>query len=368
MSNQTGDRKAEHIRISLDEDINAKNVRTGFADVHLVHQALPEINRDGVSLSTEVFGHNFSAPILVGAMTGGTEAAKKINVSIAEAVEEMGLGMGVGSQRAAIELPKLASTFKVVRKKAPSAFLVANIGAPQLVNGYGLKEVRIAVDMINADALAIHLNPLQEAVQPEGEVKYAGVIKKIEEITGEIDVPVIVKETGAGISAEVAKKLENAGVQGIDVSGVGGTSWAAVEYHRAKIHKDVSRQHLGKSFWDWGIPTIVSLVEVIQSTKVSVIASGGVRSGIDVAKSIALGSSLASMSTPILHPATKSSKFVKRALHLLIGELRNAMFLVGSRCIGDLKKAPIVILGDNARWLESRGFELEGFSRRKLLQ
>lgn len=365
MSNQTEDRKTEHIRISLDKEINAKNARTGFADVHLVHQALPEINRDEVSLSTEEFNHNFFAPILVGAMTGGTQIAKKINTSIAEAVEELGLGMGVGSQRAAIELPKLASTFRVVRKKAPNAFLIANIGAPQLVNGYGLKEVRMAVDMINADALAIHLNPLQEAVQPEGEVKYAGVLGKIAEITNEIDIPVIVKETGAGISVEVAKKLENAGVRGIDVSGVGGTSWAAVEYHRAKIRKDIFRQYLGQSFWDWGIPTIVSLVEVIQSTRVAVIASGGVRTGTDVAKSIALGSSLASMSTPILHPATKSSKYVKKTLHLLIEELRNTMFLVGARCINDLKKVPLVILGDTARWLESRGFELEGFSRRK---
>jgi isopentenyl-diphosphate delta-isomerase len=364
LSNLTEDRKAEHIKISLIKDINAKNVRTGFSDVHLIHSALPEIDRADVSLSTKEFGHSFSAPILVGAMTGGTREATKINSSIAKAVEDLGLGMGVGSQRAAIELPRLASTFKVVRKKAPSAFLVANIGAPQLVGGYGLKEVRIAVDMISADALAIHLNPLQEAVQPEGEVKYAGVLEKITEIAGDIDVPVIVKETGAGISAEVATKLEKAGVQGIDISGVGGTSWAAVEYHRAKLHKDSFRQHLGKCFWDWGIPTAVSLVEVAQSTKVTIIASGGVRAGIDIAKSIVLGSSLVSISTPILSPATKNSEEVKRTLQLYIEELRNAMFLVGATSNDDLKKTSTVILGDTAKWLESRGFNLKEYSRR----
>lgn len=364
MPSQIENRKAEHIKISLKENIQARNIHTGFNDVHLIHQALPEIDRDRISLSTRVFEHDFSAPLLVGAMTGGTEDAIKINTSIAEAVEELGLGMGVGSQRAAIEKPELESTYKAVREKAPEAFLVANIGAPQLVKGYGLKEVKRAVEMIEANALAIHLNPLQEAIQPEGEAKYDGVLKQIEEVADKIDVPVIVKETGAGISAEVAKKLEEAGVQGIDVSGAGGTSWAAVEYYRAEIHKDPFHQRLGSSFWDWGIPTTASLVEVSQSTKVTVIASGGVRTGIDVAKSIALGSNLASMSTPMLLPATRNSNEVKKALHFIIEELRNTMFLVGANNVDDLKETPLVILGDTAKWLEKRGFEPERFARR----
>jgi len=364
LPSQTENRKAEHIRISLEKDVQARCITTGFESAHFVHCALPEIDRDKIRLAAKVFGHNFSAPIIVGAMTGGTKEAMKINRFIAEAVEELGLGMGVGSQRAAIESQKLESTYKIVRRKAPEAFLIANIGAPQLVQGYGVKEAEKAVEMIEADALAIHLNPLQEAIQPEGEANYAGGLQKIEEITEALEVPVIVKETGAGISAEVSKKLEQVGVQGIDVSGAGGTSWAAVEYYRAKTAKDVFQQRLGESFWDWGIPTVASLVEVSQSTKLAVIASGGVRTGIDVTKALALGASLTSMSTPILRPATKSASEVKKALNFIVEELRNTMFLVGAESVGELKKAPVVLLGKTAEWLEKRGFKPEKYARR----
>lgn len=364
LPNQTENRKAEHIRISLNEDVQARRATTGFEDALLVHRALPEINRDKISLATEVFGHKFSAPVIVGAITGGTQEAARINTSIAEAVDELGLGMGVGSQRAAIENPRLESTFRIVRKKAPKAFLMANIGAPQLAQGYGLKEAEKAVEMIEADALAIHLNPLQEAVQPEGEASYAGVLGKIERIAEKLQVPIIIKETGAGISAEVAKQLEQAGVKGIDVSGVGGTSWAAVERYRATAAKDVSRQLLGESFWDWGIPTAASLVEVIQSTKLMTVASGGVRTGTHVAKALALGASLASMSTPILRPATTSSQEVKKALSYCVEELRNTMFLVGARSVDELKRVPVVILGKTSEWLEKRGFKTATYARR----
>ncbi len=363
MPSQTENRKAEHIRVSLEKDVRAK-ITAGFEDVYFVHQALPEVDRDKIRLRTRVFNHEFSAPIFVGAMTGGTAEAAKINAHIAEAVEELGLGMGVGSQRAAIEEPKLESTYKIVRKKAPRAFLIANIGAPQLVRGYGVKEAEKAVRMIEADALAIHLNPLQEAVQPEGEAHYAGVLQRIEEIAEKLQVPVIVKETGAGMSAEVAKKLEGIGVGGIDVAGAGGTSWAAVEYHRAEAAKKVFQQQLGESFWDWGIPTVASLVEVCQSTKLTVIASGGVRSGIDAAKSLALGASLASMSTPILRPATRGTMEVKKTLNFFIEELRNTMFLVGEESVSQLRKAPLVLLGKTAEWLEKRGFKPEMYARR----
>lgn len=363
MPSQTENRKAEHIKISLKEDVRAKQT-TGFENVHFVHQALPEVDRDKIRLSTRTFNHSFSAPIFVGAMTGGTQEAKKINGFIAEAVGELGLGMGVGSQRAALEDSKLESTYNIVRKKAPEAFLVANLGAPQLVQGYGVKEVERVVEMIDADALAIHLNPLQEAIQPEGEVDYAGALKKITEITEILQVPVIVKETGAGISAEVAKKLEQAGVEGINISGAGGTSWAAVEYYRAKTAKDVFHQQLGESFWDWGIPTAASLVEVSQSTNLVVIASGGVRTGIDVAKSLALGANLVSMSTPILRPATKSVDEVKKTLNFLIKELRNTMFLVGAESVNELAKVSIVLLDKTAEWLEKRGFKPEEYARR----
>lgn len=365
LNNPIEERKVDHINICLEENVQARRRTTGFEDVFLVHKALPEIERDKINLSTVVFNHKFSAPLLVGAMTGGTAKALKINAAIAEAVEELNLGMGVGSQRAAIEDPKLESSFAIVRKKAPTAFLVANIGGPQLVSRYDVKEARKAVGMLNANALAIHLNPLQEAVQPEGETNYSGVLKKIGEIAQALKVPVIVKETGAGIAAEEAKMLEKAGVAGIDVAGVGGTSWAAVEYHRAKRLQDEFRQRLGETFWDWGIPTAVSLVEVVQSVHPSVIASGGIRYGTDIAKSLALGASLASMASPILKSATKGPEEVKKTLQFVIEELRNAMFLVGAESIQKLQKASVVLTGKTAEWLRMRGFQPELYARRK---
>lgn len=365
MSNPIEERKVDHIKICLEENVQARRTTTGFKDVFLVHKALPEIERDKIDLSTTVFNHDLSAPLLVGAMTGGTAKALKINAAIAEAVEELGLGMGVGSQRVAIEDPKLEGSFTIAREKAPTAFLVANIGGPQLVGGYGVKEAKKAVEMLEANALAIHLNPLQEAVQPEGETNYLGVFNKIGEIAQALEVPVIVKETGAGIAAEEAKMLEEAGVAGIDVAGVGGTSWAAVEHHRAKRLQDEFRQRLGETFWDWGIPTAVSLVEVVQSIHLPVIASGGIRYGTDVAKSLALGASLASMALPILQSATKGPKEVKKTLQFMVEELRNAMFLVGAESIQKLQKAPVVLTGKTAEWLRMRGFQPELYARRK---
>jgi isopentenyl-diphosphate delta-isomerase len=366
MPSQTEGRKADHIQICLKENVQAKNTTSGFEEVFLVHRALPEVNREGISLSSTVFNHKFSAPIIVEAMTGGVEKSLKINACIAEAVEELGLGMGVGSQRAAIENPRLEKTFAVARKKAPNAFLIGNIGGPQLVKGYGIKEMKKAIEMINADALAIHLNPLQEAVQPEGETSFRGVLKKISEIAHTINIPVIVKETGAGISAEDAKMLEAAGIKGIDVAGAGGTSWAAVEYYRAKEHRDEFHQGLGEIFWDWGIPTAISLVEVAQSTHLPIIASGGVRNGENIAKAIVLGSNLAGTASPILQAATNGPKEVKKVLTYMIEELRNTMFLVGASSINDLKNAPAVFTGKTAEWLIMRGFHPEEYARRKM--
>jgi isopentenyl-diphosphate delta-isomerase len=359
------ERKDDHIQICLEENVQARTTTTGFEDIFLVHKALPEIEREKIALSTVVFNHKFSAPLIVGAMTGGIAKATKINATIAEAVEELGLGMGVGSQRAAIEDPKMEGTFAIARKKAPTAFLVANIGGPQLVRGYGVKEAKKAVEMIEADALAIHVNSLQEAVQPEGETNYLGVLGKIGEIAQALEAPVIVKETGAGIAAEEAKMLEEAGVAGIDVAGVGGTSWAAVEYHRAKKTQNEFRRRLGETFWDWGIPTAVSLVEVVQSVRLIVIASGGIRYGTDAAKALALGANLVSMTLPILQPATKDSEEVKKTLQFMIKELENAMFLVGAESIEKMKEVPVVLTGKPAEWLRMRGFKPELYARRK---
>jgi isopentenyl-diphosphate delta-isomerase len=365
LNNSIEERKADHIEICLKENVQARKATTGFEDISLVHKALPEIEREKIDLSTTVFGYKFSAPLFVGAMTGGTAKALKINAAIAEAVEEVNLGMGVGSQRVAIDNPKVERSFSVVREKAPTAFILANIGGPQLIGKYGVKEAEKAVEMVKANALAIHLNALQEAVQPEGETDYSGLISKIGEVAEALEVPVIVKETGAGIAAEEAKLLEEAGVAGIDVSGVGGTSWAAVEYYRAKKRQDEFRQRLGETFWDWGIPTAVSLVEAVKSVSIPVIASGGICRGTDMAKASALGASLASVVSPILQPATKGPEDVKKALQFLIGEVRNAMFLVGADSLQKLQKVPVVLTGRTAEWLRARGFQPELYARRK---
>ena len=362
MGKQTENRKAEHISICLDEKAQAREATTGFEDIQFVHRALPEVDKAKVDVSTKVFGHKFSAPIIVGAMTGGTEEATRINAAIAEAVETLHLGMGVGSQRAAIENPKLAKTFAIARKKAPNAFLIANIGGIQLVHGYGVKEVKQAVEMIDADAVAVHLNALHEAVQPEGQTAFKGVLAKICEVAGEIDKPVIVKETGAGIAAEDVKRLEKAGVKAIDVGGAGGTSFAAVEYYRSET--DSVQHFLGDAFWDWGIPTAASLAETTQTVKIPVIASGGVRSGVDVAKSLALNACLASVSQPVLEAAVKGAKATEQLLSLFIEELRNVMFLLGAAKVQDMAKVPVVVSGKTAEWLEARGFSVEAYARR----
>ena len=364
MGKQTENRKSEHIKICLDEKAQARKATAGFEDVHFIHRALPEVDRAKIDLSTTVFGHKFSAPLIVGAMTGGVTEATRINAAIAEAVETLHLGMGVGSQRAAIENPKLAKTFSIARKKAPNAFLIANIGGIQLVHGCGVKEVKKAVEMIGADAVAVHLNALHEAVQPEGQTTFKGVLAKICEVAGEIDKPVIVKETGAGIAAEDAKKLEKGGVKAIDVGGTGGTSFAAVEYYRTMEQENSVRHFLGDVFWDWGIPTVVSVIETTQTVKMPVIASGGVRSGTDIAKSLALNACLGSVCQPALEVAIKGAKATEKLLSFLIEELRNVMFLVGAARVKNLARAPVVVTGKTAEWLKTRGFNVEDYAKR----
>ncbi len=367
MPTKTQDRKSDHIKICLNENVQHCCVTTGFENIYFVHKALPEIERSEINLTTTVFDHNFSVPLIVEAMTGGIADALKINAAIASAVEELGLGMGIGSQRAAIEKQSLEKTFSIARKKAPTAFLLANLGGPQLVKGYGVKEAKKAVDMLSADALAIHLNALQETVQPEGETNFQGVLNKIGEIAQAIDVPVIVKETGAGIAAEEAKLIASTRVAGIDIAGGGGTSWAAVEFHRAKEKHDQLHQRVGNDFWNWGIPTAISLIETLQSTSSVVIASGGIRTGIDIAKALSLGANLTGMAHPILFAATKGPDEVKKTLQVAIDGLRNAMFLVGAESISDLEKVPLVITGTTAEWLRMRDFHPEIYAKRGLL-
>ncbi|MEM3040784.1 MAG: type 2 isopentenyl-diphosphate Delta-isomerase [Nitrososphaerota archaeon] len=354
----TETRKADHIRICLSQDVQARRVTTGLEDVHLIHRALPEVARDDVELQTTLLNHSLSAPLVIEAMTGGTSEAAQINAALAEAAEQLGLAMGVGSQRAALETPALSYTDRVARDRAPSAFLMANLGLAQILEENWKDKVEKAIDMIEADAICIHLNALQEAVQVGGNTNFVGAIERLREVAEFLSVPVIVKETGAGISYEVAKALEKAKVAGIDISGAGGTSWAAVESHRQQeIHLG-----LGHTFWDWGIPTAVSTFEAASSTHLTIISSGGIRTGIDVAKTIALGASAAGLALPLLRPAVEGR--LHEILQGLIEELRTCMFLVGSRTVEDLKRSPLVITGLTAEWLRYRGFKVEEYACR----
>lgn len=366
MAKKTEERKDDHIAICLTEDVQARKVSTGFEEIHLVHKALPEVNLADINMTGKIFNHKFSAPLIVESMTGGTRDGGKINMAIATAVEELGLGMGIGSQRAALESPTVEDTFSVARKKAPNAFIMANVGAAQLVKGFGSNEAKKAVEMLEADAFLIHLNPLQEAIQPEGEPSFDGVTARIGSIVESLDVPVIVKEVGCGIGAAEAKRLEALGVAGIDVAGAGGTSWAAVEYYRSAKRRDLTRQRLGETFWDWGIPTAASLIETTQVVNIPVIASGGLRSGIDLAKALAVGASLTGIAYPVLDPAFHGAEEVKAKLQLLLDELKTAMFLVGSNSIQKLRQAPFIVTGKMADWLVMRGFEPQNYARRDL--
>jgi len=364
MTNETEKRKASHLRVCLDKDVQAQCVHPGFRDLTLIHRALPEINRNDVDLSTVFLKKRMRAPLVISAMTGGAREAEKINITLAEVAERMGLAMGVGSQRAAIEDKSLVRTFRVVRDSAPSIPLMANLGAPQLGAGWGIKEALEAVDMIEADGLAIHLNPLQEALQPEGEPRYRGVLEKIREIKEALGVPLIVKETGAGVSSEDAKRLEDAGVNVLDVAGAGGTSWAAVEHYRAKDLGEDAGIRLCKTFWDWGIPSAASIAECAWSSSLPLIASGGIRSGLDAAKAIALGADLVGVALPFLKAAAKGRRELQWEVEMILNELSCAMFLTGARDLEELGQVPIVATGFLADWFFSRGYSTIDLARR----
>jgi isopentenyl-diphosphate delta-isomerase len=338
-------RKKDGIDIPLQKDVQAKTTSTYLDYVKLVHNALPELDYDDIDLSTEFLGHRFSAPLIIDSMTGGTDEATMINGRLGELAEKYGFGMGLGSQRAGLKSEELASTYSIARKNAPNAFLIANIGGAQLAKGLSIDDARKIVKMVGANALVVHLNPLQELVQPEGEPKYKGVHAKIVELVKNMDVPVIVKEVGAGISREVAIKLEMAGVAAITVAGAGGTSWAGVEKRRADMVKDRKKARLGEMFWDWGIPTAASLIEAHKAVKLPLVASGGLRNGLEVAKCIALGASMAAMAYPFLKAAAQSREALFEFADSLLAELRSTMFLVGAANLRALASSRYILTG-----------------------
>ncbi|MGC9075802.1 MAG: type 2 isopentenyl-diphosphate Delta-isomerase [Conexivisphaera sp.] len=348
-------RKDEHLDIAISEDVEASAQTTWLEHVHLVHRALPDIDLDEVDTSLEILGKRLRLPILIDSMTGGSERGAKVNEDLASVAAELGIGMGVGSQRAALVDGRLRSTFSVVRDVAPDILVYANIGAQQLAE-VGVEGAKACVDMVRADALAVHLNPLQEAVQLEGDPKYRGVLDVIANVVEKVGVPVIVKEVGSGLSREVAALLASVGVRGFDVSGVGGTSWARIESIRSSRSGAPEKARLGESFRDWGIPTAASIIEVRSVTKDLVIASGGIRSGLDVAKSIAIGADAAAMALPALRALSKGGRDGLKALITSAAEeLRLAMFLTGSRSLRELRHARYVLTGELAEWVRSVG-------------
>ena len=336
----TEDRKLDHIRIVLGEDVDAKGVTSGFAELRFPHDALPELDLQDIDTSMSLFGKRLGAPLLISSMTGGASGAEQINLNLAEAAEHLGVAMGVGSQRAAISNAALARTYQV-RHIAPHALLMANIGAVQLNYGFGVDECRRAVDMIEADALILHLNALQEAVQPEGNTNFAGLLSKIEQVCHQIEVPVVVKEVGNGIGAATARRLVDAGVQAIDVAGAGGTSWSEVERFR---QTDPQRSRVAAIFAGWGIPTTQAIRDVRAALPHTIlIGSGGIRSGQDVAKAIALGADLGGSAAPHLFSAVDGDgpDAVVTGLQAFIDELRITMFCVGAANLQALRATPL---------------------------
>jgi isopentenyl-diphosphate delta-isomerase len=342
-------RKVEHIDICLKKQVEAKRP-TLFECIHLIHNALPELNFDSIDISTSFLNHKFSTPILIDAMVGGAPESFEINKNLALVAEELGIGIVVGSQRAGLSFPSLAETYSIIRKEAPSIFLAANIGATQLLKGFGKNEAQRCIDMIRADAFVIHLNPLQEVIQVGGEPHYKGIIDKIRNLVDQLSLPVIVKEVGFGISKEVATKLELVGVSAINISGSGGTSWSAVEHYRALDLNDKEKADLGKTFWDWGLPTAASLIETRKAVKIPIIASGGIRNGLDIAKSLALGANLAGMALPVLKQAAISRDSLASFLRKINYEFKTVMFAVGCSNVQAMKKVRYVITGELADW------------------
>jgi isopentenyl-diphosphate Delta-isomerase len=332
------ERKSDHIRINLEQDVRS-GLTTGLEQYHFIHQALPDLNLNDVNTSVTLFGKQLKVPILISSMTGGTQDAAEINRTLASAAQAMGVAMGVGSQRAALEHTELVHTFQV-RPDAPDILLFANLGAIQLNYGYGVDHCQRAVDMIQADAFILHFNALQEAVQEEGQTRFAGLLHKVAAVCRAISVPVVAKEVGWGFSEQDIRRLVEAGVSAIDVAGAGGTSWSQVEMHRAA---NESQARLAAAFVDWGIPTADAIENVRRVTAgIPIIASGGLRTGVDIAKCLAMGASLGGMAGPFLKAAAISLERTILTIQELQREIQVCMFASGARNCTALREGRIV--------------------------
>jgi isopentenyl-diphosphate delta-isomerase len=356
-------RKDEHILLASTENVES-NESTWLEHVKFIHNALPEFNLDDIVLSCDFLGKSIAAPIMIGAMTGGTELSKKINASLAKAAEKYRIPMMVGSQRVILKHPETKDTFSVVRENAPDIPIIGNIGIAQIATSENFDFIEELINNIEADALAIHLNVIQEVIQPEGDKIFAGALKMIQNLKKQYSIPIIVKETGCGISRDVAQKLIEIGIDAIDVSGLGGTSWVAVEYYRAKKQKSKSGMNLGKLFWDWGIPTAASIIEVSSKvnknySKIKIIGSGGIRDGIDIAKALRIGADYAAIARPFLIATLGGQESLDHFIEKIMNELRITMLLTDSKDFISLTKTPIVIESSLKNWIKQRGIEFE---------
>lgn len=334
LSAATQSRKADHIRICLEQDVQFHTNTNGLERYRFTHSCLPELDCSEIDLKTTFLGKQLGAPLLISSMTGGTEQAGIINRRLASVAQHYKIAMGVGSQRVAVEKPEVASTF-AVRSLAPDILLFANLGAVQLNYEYGLDQCLRMVDLLEADALILHLNPLQECIQPKGDTNFRGLLDKIENLCKAIPVPVIAKEVGNGICAAMAEKLLCAGVAAIDVAGAGGTSWAKVESERAKT---TMQRRLGMTFADWGLPTAECITSIrAVAPLVPLIASGGLRHGLDVAKAIALGADIAGLALPFLQAAAESEAALQALVEVLIAEITTVLFCTGNANLEQLQ-------------------------------
>ena len=349
----TRNRKEEHIDICRGQAVQAR--RRFWDDIALVHVALPELDIGDIDLSVTLFGKKLEAPIIIAAMTGGYPGAKEINRNLAKAAAECGVGLGLGSQRSALEDPSLEGTFSIVREYKPPLVL-GNVGAPQLIRQGGKRplgaaDLLRAKKMVGADVMAVHLNFLQEVAEWDGDTQAKGCLAAIDALSRRM--PIIVKETGAGIGREVARRLLRTEIKGIDIGGAGGTSFAAVEVFRAQKKQDAASERLGNTFWDWGIPAPVSVLELRELHRTfPIIATGGVRNGLDVARALALGATAAGLAQPFLAPAMESAKAVVDELEMIKAELRAAMFLTGAANLEELGRVKYIVSDESARWLE----------------
>jgi isopentenyl-diphosphate delta-isomerase len=333
------DRKVDHIRINLEKDVQFPHLTTGLERYRFLHQALPELNLRDIDSTVTLFGKKLDAPILISSMTGGTDIAMRLNLHLAEAAQANQVALGVGSQRAALKNPDVAYTYRV-RQVAPDILLFGNLGAVQFNYGYGVDECRRVIDMIEADALILHFNVLQEAVQPEGDTNFAGLLAKVEQVCKTLEVPVIAKEVGWGFSEQNARELASAGVSAIDVAGSGGTSWSEVEYHRAP---SAFHARVAAAFAGWGIPTADAIAYAVRGAPhLPIIASGGLRDGIDIAKCIALGAVMGGMAGPFLKAADDSAEAADELVRAAAAQIRVAMLCSGAGTLDHLRKVTLL--------------------------